>query len=124
MLLFYVIYISFNEHGFGARIYTFTLDWYLVVLGDKPLVASLKWTLYLAIATVLSVIPMSLLYAKLYKKTQKSRKKSAMLFNLCHLRVASGARFLRWVGGRKLNNEMPASILRQIKILLKKKKIS
>ena len=69
--VFYVIYISFNEHGFGARIYTFTLDWYLVVLGDKPLVASLKWTLYLAIATVLSVIPMSLLYAKLYKKTQK-----------------------------------------------------
>ena len=69
--VFYVIYISFNEHGFGARIYTFTFDWYLVVLGDKPLVASLKWTLYLALATVISVIPMSLLYAKLYKKAHR-----------------------------------------------------
>ena len=37
--VFYVIYISFNEHGFAARIYEFTLEWYAVVLGDKILVA-------------------------------------------------------------------------------------
>ena len=36
---FYVIYISFNEYGFGARIYEFTFDWYRVVLGDTMLVA-------------------------------------------------------------------------------------
>ena len=52
---FYIIYISFNEYGFGARVYEFTFDWYRVVLGDTMLVASLKWTAYLAIATVIEV---------------------------------------------------------------------
>ena len=37
--VFYVIVISFNEHGYAARIYEFTTDWYRVVLGDKMLVA-------------------------------------------------------------------------------------
>ncbi|MBT3534302.1 MAG: ABC transporter permease, partial [Rhodospirillaceae bacterium] len=45
--VFYVIYISFNEHGFGARIYQFTFEWYRLVLNDTMLVASLEWTLYL-----------------------------------------------------------------------------
>lgn len=67
---FYVIYISFNEYGFGARIYEFTIDWYRVVLGDKMLVASLEWTIYLALAAVTTAVPMGLLSAKLYKKTQ------------------------------------------------------
>ena len=35
--VFYIIYISFNEHGFGARIYEFTFDWYVVVLGDTSM---------------------------------------------------------------------------------------
>ena len=48
---FYIIYISFNEHGFGARIYEFTFDWYRVVLGDTILVASLDWTGYRALVT-------------------------------------------------------------------------
>ncbi len=68
--VFYVIYISFNEHGFAARIYEFTLEWYAVVLGDKILVASLEWTGYLALASVLSSIPMGLLAAKFYKRTR------------------------------------------------------
>ena len=34
MPVFYVIVISFNEHGFAARIYEFTTDWYRVVLGE------------------------------------------------------------------------------------------
>jgi len=68
--VFYIIYISFNEHGFGARIYTFTFDWYRVVLGDTMLVASLEWTLYLALATVAITVPMGLLAAKLYKSTR------------------------------------------------------
>ena len=68
--VFYVIYISFNEYGFAARIYEFTLGWYVVVLGDKILVASLEWTGYLALASVLSSVPMGLLAAKFYKRTR------------------------------------------------------
>jgi spermidine/putrescine transport system permease protein len=67
---FYIIYISFNEHGFGARIYEFTFDWYRVVLGDTMLVASLEWTGYLALGTVLTAVPMALLAAKFYKRTR------------------------------------------------------
>ena len=67
---FYIIYISFNEYGFGARIYEFTFDWYIVVLGDTMLVASLKWTGYLAGASVLIAVPMALLAAKFYKRTR------------------------------------------------------
>ncbi len=69
--VFYVIYISFNEHGFGARIYEFTFDWYVVVLGDTMLVASLKWTGYLALAVVSTAVPMGLIAAKFYKETQR-----------------------------------------------------
>ena len=67
--VFYIIYISFNEYGFGARIYEFTIDWYVVVLGDTMLVASLKWTGYLAVAVVATAVPMGLMAAKFYKKT-------------------------------------------------------
>jgi spermidine/putrescine transport system permease protein len=69
--VFYVIYVSFNEHGFAARIYEFTVEWYLVVLGDKILVASLEWTGYLALAAVLTSVPMGLLAAKFYKRTRR-----------------------------------------------------
>ena len=71
MPVFYTIYISFNQHGFGARIYDFTFDWYRVVLGDILLVASLKWTLYLALAAIAMTIPMALLSAKFYKRTRR-----------------------------------------------------
>ncbi len=69
--VFYIIYISFNEHGFGARIYEFTFDWYVVVLGDTMLVASLEWTGYLAVAVVATAVPMGLIAAKFYKKTRR-----------------------------------------------------
>ena len=69
--VFYVIYISFNEFGFGARIYEFTFEWYVVVLGDTMLVASLKWTLYLALAAVAAAVPMGLMAAKYYKRTRR-----------------------------------------------------
>jgi spermidine/putrescine transport system permease protein len=68
---FYIIYISFNEYGFGARIYEFTFDWYRVVLGDTMLVASLEWTAYLALGTVLISVPMALLAAKFYKGARR-----------------------------------------------------
>jgi len=71
MPVFYVIVISFNEHGFAARIYEFTTDWYRVVLGDKLLVASLEWTFYLAVAVVATAVPMGLLAAKVYKRTRR-----------------------------------------------------
>ena len=69
--VFYIITISFNEHGFGARIYEFTFDWYAVVLGDTMLVASLEWTFYLALAAVATAVPMGLLAAKAYKRTRR-----------------------------------------------------
>ncbi len=68
---FYVIYISFNEYGFGARIYEFTFDWYRVVLGDTMLVAALKWHADLALGTVGVAVPMALLAAKFYKRTRR-----------------------------------------------------
>ena len=71
MPVFYTIHISFNQHGFGARIYDFTFDWYRVVLGDTLLVASLKWTLYLALGAIAMTIPMALLSAKFYKRTRR-----------------------------------------------------
>ena len=69
--VFYIITISFNEHGFGARIYEFTFDWYIVVLGDTMLVASLEWTFYLAVAAVSTAVPMGLLAAKAYKRSPR-----------------------------------------------------
>ncbi|MDP6121535.1 MAG: ABC transporter permease subunit [Rhodospirillales bacterium] len=69
--VFYIITISFNEHGFGARIYEFTFDWYTVVLGDTMLVASLEWTAYLALAAVATAVPMGLLAAKAYKRARR-----------------------------------------------------
>ena len=68
--VFVTIYVSFNEHGFGAAIYEFTFDWYWVVFGDPQLVVSLKWTAYLAIGAVGCAVPMGLLAAKFYKTTR------------------------------------------------------
>ena len=68
--VFHIIYVSFNEHGFAARIYDFTFDWYRVVLGDTMLVASLEWTGYLAVACVATSVPMGLMAAKFYKRTR------------------------------------------------------
>lgn len=69
--VFHVIYISFNENGYAARIYEFTFDWYAVVLGDTMLVASLKWTAYLALTAVLTAVPMGLMAAKFYKRSRQ-----------------------------------------------------
>ncbi|MFP6711091.1 MAG: hypothetical protein VB913_05290, partial [Rhodospirillales bacterium] len=68
--VFYIIYISFNEHGFAAQIYEFTFEWYRVILADTILVASLEWTFYLAISVVFTSVPLGLLAAKFYKRSQ------------------------------------------------------
>lgn len=68
--LFYIIYISFNEFGFGATKYEFTWRWYGVLLSNAELLGSLKWSVYLGLATVFTAVPMSLLAAKHYKRTQ------------------------------------------------------
>lgn len=77
--VFYVMYISFNENGFGAAEYVFTLDWYKVIFSDKLMLDALGWTLSLAIATTVVVVPMAVLSAKLYKMT---RFKVAVVFLL------------------------------------------
>ena len=68
---FYVIYISFNENGFGAARYDFTLDWYKVIFTDTLLINALGWTGRLAVMTTLVVVPMGLLAAKFYKSTRR-----------------------------------------------------
>ena len=68
--VFFVMYISFNEHGFGARDYDFTFEWYGVIFSDLLLMDAITSTLILSIITLLIVVPMGLITAKLYKKTQ------------------------------------------------------
>jgi spermidine/putrescine transport system permease protein len=68
--VFYVMYISFNENGFGANSYIFTFDWYRVIFSDTLMLEALGWTLSLAIATTAIVVPMAILAAKFYKTTQ------------------------------------------------------
>lgn len=68
--VFYVMYISFNEFGFGAGRYAFTLDWYNTIFTDKLLLGALGWTLLLAFITTVIVVPLGLLAAKFYKHTE------------------------------------------------------
>ena len=37
--VFYVMYISFNENGFGAAEYVFTLDWYMVIFSRSMMLS-------------------------------------------------------------------------------------
>ena len=66
----YVMYISFNEYGFGAGRYAFTLDWYKTIFNDTLLLGAFGWTLFLAFITTVIVVPMGLMAAKFYKHTQ------------------------------------------------------
>ena len=68
--VFYVMYISFNEFGFGAHRYVFTFDWYKVIFSDKLMLDALGWTLSLAVATMVITVPMAVLAAKFYKATR------------------------------------------------------
>ena len=51
--VFFNFYVSFNEYGFAAANYKFTLDWYFVVFDDSQLKAAFGWTLFLAAITVI-----------------------------------------------------------------------
>ncbi|MFV2034240.1 MAG: ABC transporter permease, partial [Halocynthiibacter sp.] len=66
----YVMYISFNQNGFGAREYDFTLEWYGLIFSDKLLLGALRWTVTLAAVTTVVAIPMALLAAKFYKSAK------------------------------------------------------
>ena len=68
--VFYVMYISFNANGFGAREYNFTLEWYGLIFADSQLLGALRWTMLLALATTVIAVPMALLAAKQYKSAQ------------------------------------------------------
>lgn len=63
----YVMYISFNENGFGANEYVFTLEWYSLIFKDELLIGALYWTMLLAIVVTVITVPMALLAAKHYK---------------------------------------------------------
>lgn len=77
--VFYVMYVSFNENGFGAAEYVFTLDWYGVIFTDTLMMDALYWTLKLAIATTAVTVPFALLGAKFYKS---ARRKVPIVFLL------------------------------------------
>lgn len=68
--VFYVMFVSFNENGFGAATYVFTFDWYLVILSDKLMLNALGWTLALAACTTVVAVPFAILAAKFYKSTR------------------------------------------------------
>jgi spermidine/putrescine transport system permease protein len=68
--VFYNLYISFNEFGYGSYQYAFTLEWYRVVFEDQLLVTALGWTMLLAAGTVATAVPMGLLAAKFFKTTR------------------------------------------------------
>ena len=68
--VFYVMYISFNENGFGAAEYVFTLESYTLIFSDKLMLTALQWTMSLAVCTTLITVPMSILAAKFYKATR------------------------------------------------------
>ena len=68
--VFYVMYISFNQNGFGARDYDFTFEWYGLIFSDLLMMDSLISTLILSVITTIVVVPMGLITAKLYKSTQ------------------------------------------------------
>ena len=69
--VFYNIYISFNEYGFGAARYAFTWGWYAAVFEDAQLLSALGWTMSLAVATAFVTIPFALLSAKLFKRLRR-----------------------------------------------------
>jgi spermidine/putrescine transport system permease protein len=65
--VFYVMYISFNLNGFGAARYVFTWKWYGMIFSDQLLMQALRWTMTLAVMTMIVTVPFALLSAKLYK---------------------------------------------------------
>jgi spermidine/putrescine transport system permease protein len=67
--VFFVMYISFNENGFGARDYDFTFEWYGLIFSDLLMMDAITSTLILSFTTVIFVVPMGLITAKLYKQT-------------------------------------------------------
>jgi spermidine/putrescine transport system permease protein len=69
--VFYVMYISFNENGFGARDYDFTFEWYKVIFSDLLMMDALSGTMTLSIITTVVVVPLGLVSAKLYKSTSR-----------------------------------------------------
>ena len=66
--VFYVMYISFNANGFGAAEYAFTWEWYGLIFSDQLLMQALRWTMSLAVMTMIVTVPFALLAAKLYKQ--------------------------------------------------------
>jgi spermidine/putrescine transport system permease protein len=67
----YVMYVSFNANGFGARDYAFTLDWYGLIFSDVVLLGAIRWTLALAVVVTAITVPLALLAAKHYKATTR-----------------------------------------------------
>ena len=57
--VFYTMYISFNELGFGAKYYIFTFQWYESVFSDKQLIDLIQ-------DSQVNGAPMTVFLSKLY----------------------------------------------------------
>ena len=68
--VFYTIYVSFNDFGFGSPKYKFTLDYYVNLFHNEQIRDALGWTLRLCVMTVAAAVPMALLGAKFYQRTR------------------------------------------------------
>lgn len=68
---FYNYYISFNEFGFGAANYEFTLGWYGAVFQDAQLMTAFGWTILLGLINLAITVPLGLIAAKAFKRNPK-----------------------------------------------------
>ena len=66
----HTVTISFNEHGFGAADYDFTLVYYFDLFRNEEILAALGWTFWLAFVVVVVTLPMGILSAKFYQTTR------------------------------------------------------
>jgi spermidine/putrescine transport system permease protein len=79
--VFYVMYISFNEFGFGAGRYRFTLEWYSTIFSDNLLMSAMRWTLLLAVITTTITVPLGVIAAKFYKNSRYKVATVALLLS-------------------------------------------
>lgn len=68
--VFYTLWISFNENGFGAAEYVFTTFWYTALFENAEIRTALGWTVLMALIVVAVTVPMGLLAAKYYQRTR------------------------------------------------------
>lgn len=68
--VFFTVYISFNELGFGAARYVFTFKWYAQLFRNQELLTCLGWSMLLCGIVIVITVPLGLIAAKFYRSTR------------------------------------------------------